>query len=226
MLVAIHQPETWPWPGFFSKIALSDLFVILDNVQFEKNYVQNRNIFTHLNKPDWYTLPVSDFKFGTNINEILLSNNLRELNKLKNKFSSNYPGSEYVLNNVFDFLDMKEEFLVSINLKFITYAVEFLKIRNNLILASNLPVISESKTVKIINIVKTIGGTEYLSGPSGKNYLDESEFKRHGIKLKYFAYKLPRKKQISSRFQYSMFHWMLKEGYNCKSLIENYTIEN
>ena len=38
MIVTIHQPEHMPWLGFFNKAINSDLFVILDSVQYEKNY--------------------------------------------------------------------------------------------------------------------------------------------------------------------------------------------
>ncbi len=41
--ITIHQPEHLPYPGFISKILLSDIYVILDDVQFRKNYYQNRN---------------------------------------------------------------------------------------------------------------------------------------------------------------------------------------
>jgi hypothetical protein len=43
LIVAIHQPEHLPWLGFFNKIDQADLFVLLDVVQFRKNYFQNRN---------------------------------------------------------------------------------------------------------------------------------------------------------------------------------------
>ena len=35
-LVAIHQPNFFPWLGYFNKIVRSDAFVFLDHVQFPK----------------------------------------------------------------------------------------------------------------------------------------------------------------------------------------------
>ena len=43
MKLSIHQSQYIPWPAYFKKIALSDKFIILDDVQFQKNGVQNRN---------------------------------------------------------------------------------------------------------------------------------------------------------------------------------------
>ncbi len=35
--VGIHQPETFPWAGYFNKMMNSDLFIILNDVQYKKN---------------------------------------------------------------------------------------------------------------------------------------------------------------------------------------------
>ena len=35
-LIAIHQPNFYPWLGYFNKIQKCDRFVILDEVQFPK----------------------------------------------------------------------------------------------------------------------------------------------------------------------------------------------
>src|SRR5438128_11507779 len=43
VLVAIHQPHYLPWLRYFAKIARSDLFIVLDDVQYEKNGFQNRS---------------------------------------------------------------------------------------------------------------------------------------------------------------------------------------
>src|SRR5436190_10333101 len=43
MLIAIHQPHYLPWLRYFEKIARSDIFIVLDDVQYEKNGFQNRN---------------------------------------------------------------------------------------------------------------------------------------------------------------------------------------
>ncbi len=42
MIVAIHQPHYLPWLGYFYKILKSNIFVFLNNVQFEKGGFCNR----------------------------------------------------------------------------------------------------------------------------------------------------------------------------------------
>ena len=65
MTVSIHQPNFIPWIGYFYKILKSDVFVILDNVQFTKNGLTNRNQIKTPEGPGWLTLPVvQSGKFG------------------------------------------------------------------------------------------------------------------------------------------------------------------
>jgi len=57
-IVAIHQPQYLPWLPWFAKAAASDVFVYLDNVQYQKNGVQNRNQIKSADGPLWLTVPV------------------------------------------------------------------------------------------------------------------------------------------------------------------------
>src|SRR5438067_514405 len=56
--VTIHQPEFMPWLGFVDKLRRCDVMVLLDSVQFEKNYFQNRNRIRTSSGWTWMTVPV------------------------------------------------------------------------------------------------------------------------------------------------------------------------
>ena len=59
-IVAIHQPNFFPWLGYFDKIARANVFVILDSVQFPKkqgNWMNRVRVLVH-GKPHWLTVPV------------------------------------------------------------------------------------------------------------------------------------------------------------------------
>ena len=59
MKVTIHQPEHFPYMGFFQKMEQSDLFVILDDVQFTKGNFQNRNKFVNKNNiEEWFGVQI------------------------------------------------------------------------------------------------------------------------------------------------------------------------
>ena len=58
MLVAIHQPHYLPWLRYFEKIARSDLFIVLDDVQYTKNGFQNRGKIKTAQGWIYLTVPV------------------------------------------------------------------------------------------------------------------------------------------------------------------------
>ena len=43
MIVAAHQPHYLPWLGYLDKVAKSDVFVVMDDLQYEAQNFQNRN---------------------------------------------------------------------------------------------------------------------------------------------------------------------------------------
>ena len=58
MILSAHQPSFLPWPGYLHRIALCDTFIILDDVQFERNSFTNRNRLKTANGPVWLTVPL------------------------------------------------------------------------------------------------------------------------------------------------------------------------
>lgn len=57
MRVAIHQPNFVPHFGFFYKMSQCDIFVVLSQVQFEKNGYQNR--FFIQKHQRWVSMPIN-----------------------------------------------------------------------------------------------------------------------------------------------------------------------
>ena len=58
MIVSINQPAYLPWLGYFHRIEASDLHIVLDHVQFEKNSFTNRNKIRTATGWTWLTVPV------------------------------------------------------------------------------------------------------------------------------------------------------------------------
>ena len=74
------------------------------------------------------------------------------------------------VSNIYD-----AESLLEINMNSIKWCMQRLGIETKLVMSSDLSV-SGNKSELLANIVRSVSGTQYVSGPSGRNYLEESYF--------------------------------------------------
>ena len=176
MRVTIHQPEHFPYMGFFQKMMSCDLFVILDNVNFRKNYFQNRNKFLNtLGKDEWFTVPVEKSASSKLIKDVVVSSDPNWRKKNVNKIFQNM---KVDISHVYE-----SDKLVDINMRSIAWCMKKLKIEKPIVFASNLNV-SGTKSELLANIVNSVGGSVYISGPSGRDYLDLKYFS--GVDIEFF----------------------------------------
>ena len=199
-IITIHQPETFPWLGFFNKMMLADEYIILDNVQFRKNYFQNRNQFLTKQGPIYLTVPV-DFKNYKLINEIVIKYNENWQRKHLNTIKQSYGKAKYFKEHI-DFFEslysMKFELLVDFNMEVINYIRKVLNINVPIVKVSSLNVEGTSSEL-LLNICKNRKADIYISGRDGRNYLDITIFKQKNIKVVYHNFTHPKYKQFNSR---------------------------
>ena len=179
MKVAIHQPEHFPYLGFFEKMKQADLFVILDDVQYKKNNWQNRNKFLNKNYvEEFFSVQVEKEATKKLINEVNVVEGpwrKKTIKKLQQNFNID-------VSNIYS-----HNKLIDINMKSITWARKILNIDKPIILSSSLSIKTKS-TQRLVDICYKLVATEYISGLGGKSYLNESLFK---CKITYFEPKLP-----------------------------------
>lgn len=180
MRVTIHQPEHFPYMGFFQKMKEADLFVILDSVKFKKNYFQNRNRYLSKQGVDeWFGVSVPKKSNSMLIKDIKVVND------------NTSPWKRKTINRVrhnlgFDLTDFYEsDNLIDINLKGIHWAMEKMKISVPMIRSSTLAC-QGAKSHLLVEICKEVGAETYLSGPTGKSYLDLELFEREDIQVQFF----------------------------------------
>mgnify|MGYP003644021468 FL=1 len=170
MKVAIHQPEHFPYMGFFEKMKSADLFVILDNVKFQgKRNWQNRNLIKLKNGSDfWLTVPIAKNSYDLKINEVKLAPDYGWKKKLLKTIQLNL-GLD--LTSIYN-----SETLMEVNMKSIKYCREQLDITTPMVFASDMDIVG-TKTERIYNICKNVSATKYISGQGSKDYMDLSVFK-------------------------------------------------
>lgn len=192
MKVSIHQPQYIPWIPYFLKIREADIFVILDTVDFSKNGVQNRNVIKTPSGKLWLTIPVKN-KLGIPINQIEFADDFWIKKHVKSIFG-NYKKSKYFEPFFTDFVSEIENKNVSfyeLVTNITILILKYLNIKTKVLTASDLKVKGNSSTL-ILNINKQLNATEYISGIGGKNYLNEEEFRKEKIKIRYLEPQKPR----------------------------------
>ena len=95
MKITIHQPEHFPYLGFFQKMQAADLFILLDDVQFTKGNFQNRNKFQNAKGNDeWFTITLQQHPNKYLIKDVEVNSELNWrpalINKLKQKFNKDF----------------------------------------------------------------------------------------------------------------------------------------
>lgn len=186
--VAIHQPQYIPWVPYFDKILRSDVFVFLDNVQFQNNGLQNRNMIKGPQGAQWLTLPVKH-SFGQLISETKIDGDKARQKHLKT-MEMNYKKAPYY-EEIFDIiskaLNNANDNLSDINCNLVEKILDYLDYRGETHRNSELGVEGKGSEL-ILNICKKTGADIYLSGQGGKNYLDMGAFEKSGIKLEFQTY--------------------------------------
>lgn len=196
MKIAIHQPEHIPWPGFFNKIKNVDTFVFLNDVQYRKNYFQNRNKILDINYKDkWITIPIEKQNILEKINKkkVFYSEDCKSIDKIFNILDSSYKNAKFYSlyrDNLYGIYKKRFEYLSELNEAIIEYILKILNIKTKLIKSSDLNY-SGSKSDLILSICKLLNANEYLSGISGIEYLNFKEFEKNNIKVTFQNYKFP-----------------------------------
>lgn len=188
MIISIHQPQYLPWIPYFTKIFHSDVFVFLDDVQYQKNGMQNRNFILCKNGQTRLTIPVS-CRFGDKINEVRISN--RDiLKKHWQTIQQCYKQSNYYfeVSPVLQKIYQKEySLLLELNISIITELLGYLSIKTKLLNSSDV-IKHGNKSDLILDICEQLGADTYLSGSGGFNYLNFEDFNRAGIKIQVQEY--------------------------------------
>lgn len=198
--ITIHQPETYPWLGFFNKMMLADEYIILDSVQFRKNYFQNRNQFLTKQGPIYLSIPV-DFKNYKLIKDIRIKYNENWQKKHLDTIKQSYSKSKYFQDHIsfFEELYSKDfELLIDFNIAIIDYIRKIFDIQVPIIKSSKLNIDGSSGEL-LLNICKDRNTDVYISGRDGRNYLDTTIFDNENIKVVYHDFMHPKYEQFNSK---------------------------
>jgi len=204
MILSIHQPNFIPWIGYFYKIYKSDVFVILDDVQFTKNSFINRNKIKTPQGDLWLTLPVvQSGKFGQTITDCEVFNRDIIIKKIGKTVTANYAKAPFFSNYYNRFLNAIESAgnnLASININLITLMLEIMEIDTKVVNSSSLANIHGESTDRLVSICSELDANQYLSGFGGQKYQEEELFNSKGIEIVITDFAHPQYDQLWKEF--------------------------
>ncbi|MFT4683537.1 MAG: hypothetical protein ACI9WV_000217 [Patiriisocius sp.] len=187
-IVGIHQPNFAPWLGYFYKIAQSDVFIYLDDVQIQKKGASYSNRVTVLGNgtTQYLTVPIKKGEGIANINETTFFKSNWNI-KIVKTIEANYGKSNFFKKN-FPFIKelfmFKTNYLSEFNINFITEICKKLDIKTTLKISSEFSV-NKTSTDRLISLIKLVEGNVYISGKGGDKYQEHTKFDDANIDLIY-----------------------------------------
>ena len=182
-MIGIHQSQFLPWLPFFYKVFASDVFVILDDVQFQKNGVQNRNMIKTPQGTLWLTIPVRR-SLETPLNAVEVADQ-GVFKKILKTLEMTYRQSCF-FEPVFDELKMvfekRHTHLHVLNMDLVNIILNLMKKKVDIRLSSSMGT-TKKKDELVIEIIKKSGETSYLSGLGGLEYMNLDQFRDEGIEV-------------------------------------------
>lgn len=189
--VAILQSNYIPWKGYFDLIAAVDEFILYDDVQFTRRDWRNRNRIKTPQGLQWLTVPVKvSGKYHQSIRETEIDGP-HWAEKHWKALAQNYARAPH-FSEVAAFIEPLYHrpgyaLLSDLNRLLIVAICGFLGITTR-IRGSSDYTLKDGRTERLADLCLQAGGTEYVSGPSARAYLDEGVFAERGIKVTWFDY--------------------------------------
>lgn len=207
MIVAAHQPHYLPWLGYLDKLAKADLFVVMDDLQYEAQNFQNRQRVKLANGAAWLTVPLHAGSQADLIADKRIDNggNAKQHWQRRHWLTllSSYkraPFFEQYAGEVHSVYTRPWASLLELDLHMLELARKWFHIRTPIIRSSSLD-LRGYKTDRLIDLCKKTGARCYLTGRGGSaSYLDSEKMGRAGIGVIWQIFDHPRYEQRYGSF--------------------------
>jgi hypothetical protein len=215
--LVVLQPGYLPWLGYFDQMRQADVFVHLDDVQFDKHGWRNRNQVKSPNGSCWLTVPVlHSGRFGQAILDVEIDyrrNWQRKHLSTLTQFYAHAPHLDAVIAELTPILETRWTKLVELDLAIVDWIAARIGIATRRFRSSQLGV-GGDRNERLLSLCRYFGATRYLSGNAARDYLDESRFLDIGVQVKWHDYAHPVYRQQHGDFSayMSTIDLILNEG--------------
>ncbi len=185
-IVSAHQPHFLPWMGYFNKVLRSDVFIWLEDVQFRKNYFQNRTKIKSNTGELWLSVSVKKAPLETNISDIEIALK-KDMVKASKTLRTYYSKAEY-FKSIFpqfeDILLKDYHHLNDLNYDLFILVLDILEIDTKIVRSSELLEKEyEDPNERLLAMCNASEATQYIAGKGGRNYMNQDAFAKNDIEI-------------------------------------------
>ena len=222
MIVSAHQPSYLPWLGYLDKMAKSDLFVVMDDLQYEAQNFQNRQRVKLHSGAAWLTVPLERGSQSDRICDKRIDNTGSPKQHWQRRtwmtIEMNYrraPHFDRYRDELHEVYTRPWTSLLELDMTLLDMARTWLGIKVPIVRSSSLGLTGQ-KTDRLIDLCKKVGARAYLSGSGGsQGYLDVEQMGRSGIGVIWQHFDHPRYPQRYVERGFSSHLAFLDLVFNC-----------
>jgi len=204
MRIVISQSMLFPWVGLLEQVRLADIFVHYNDVQFSKGSFVNRVQLKSPGGPKWLTIPTQNLHLGQKIADVQASAKLDWRTAHRGLVADclgeapHASDATMLLESVYSRAhssvgDIARESLMAL--------VRYFELDNGRQFMDSAELgIAGSNDERVLHIVKSLGGTEYITGHGASRYLDHAMFETNGVQVRYMRYRMKPYPQLHGAF--------------------------
>lgn len=203
-VVAIHQPNFFPWLGYFDKLIRADVFVLLDHVLIQKTggSWSNRVKLKIGGEARWVTAPIVRGHGEQAICDVTFDETRLWREKTLQTLRLNYGRAPYfseAMDLVEPLIMNPERFLARYNRQAVEAIATALCIPTAKIVSSSSLDVVACGTDALVAITQAVGGTAYMCGGGAAGYQEDHQFEAHGLSLIYQSFNVPHYEQFDRK---------------------------
>lgn len=191
-ILASHQPDFFPWMGYFYKIFQSDYFVFSDNVQYSKSARHNYNQILTANGSQRFTLPIH--YHCVDINKMVIAADEKTVDKMLKTLRFAYGKAKYfplvypIIEGLMNTAPRSENLAEFNTTVILDLCKRFGLMEGRTFYQSSDLDLKYRRDARIIEMCKLLDANCYFSGTAAKDYHIEDDYRKNGIKLVYSDY--------------------------------------
>jgi hypothetical protein len=204
MNVVISQSMLFPWVGMLEQIRLADYFVYYDDVQFSKGSFVNRVQIKTAQGLRWMTVPLKNRHFGQSIDEVEIAPVSKWQDSHLKLLKASFEGAKHAndaLEIVKRVYSMDYQNLGMLARASLMSLVEYFGLdKATFFIDVKTMKVKGSSSTRVLDVVKQLGGNNYITGLGALKYLDHRLFEKNDIRVSYMEYRGCKYPQLHGEF--------------------------